>query len=170
MRRYRNPNLPVVLSRRNPDKPPYHARNKGRHTVVAEGQHVGLSWSRPWEQPLESRVTLAVNDETTGVRYTLSVPLVQLREAVEFGEKSEREFNERERIAREFTIPATATIDRIQVEASPVCEVCGNPRGRDGCTNGRCRSCHNQHCGPGGITEPGHGRGTVPTPFQRGAA
>lgn len=43
------------------------------------------------------------------------------------------------------------------------CRVCGQPTSpREGrCTNGRCRSCHERHCTPGGSTGPGHGLGSV---------
>jgi hypothetical protein len=47
------------------------------------------------------------------------------------------------------------------------CEVCGRSRGTAGCTNQRCKDCHAKHCTAGGSTYPGHGRGTVATPFQR---
>jgi hypothetical protein len=43
------------------------------------------------------------------------------------------------------------------------CEVCGKPRGKDGCTNRRCGECHRKHCTPGGSTGPGHGLGNPPT-------
>lgn len=46
------------------------------------------------------------------------------------------------------------------------CNVCGAPRGSDGCTNGRCYRCHVDHCGPGGITGPGHGLGKPPKLVQ----
>lgn len=46
------------------------------------------------------------------------------------------------------------------------CEVCGAVTSSgERCTNGRCATCHRDHCTPGGITAPGHGRGTVATPF-----
>lgn len=44
------------------------------------------------------------------------------------------------------------------------CEVCGENRLADGggCTNGRCRKCHNEFCSHG----EEHGRGVIATPFQ----
>ena len=49
--------------------------------------------------------------------------------------------------------------------ASRRCNVCGASTKADPgrCTNGRCSSCHSQHCGPGGETSPGHGYGKVGT-------
>lgn len=42
------------------------------------------------------------------------------------------------------------------------CEVCGGPApAAERCTNGRCAKCHRDHCTAGGVTGPGHGRGTV---------
>lgn len=50
------------------------------------------------------------------------------------------------------------------------CEVCGGlAPASERCTNGRCGACHSKHCTGGGITEPGHGRGTVAIPFSREA-
>ncbi len=46
--------------------------------------------------------------------------------------------------------------DRPAVE---VCECCERVFHRwDRCTNGRCSSCHREHCTSGGATCPGHGR------------
>lgn len=48
------------------------------------------------------------------------------------------------------------------------CEVCGmllyTAKGH--CTNSRCHLCHSRHCTDGGITYPGHGRGSISTPFS----
>jgi hypothetical protein len=41
------------------------------------------------------------------------------------------------------------------------CEVCDKQyKQGEGCTNGRCMSCHRIACTPFGNTTPGHGRGT----------
>jgi Zn finger protein HypA/HybF involved in hydrogenase expression len=51
-----------------------------------------------------------------------------------------------------------------RVGSMRLCEVCGGPApASERCTNGRCAKCHAKHCTGGGITEPGHGRGTVLT-------
>lgn len=54
-------------------------------------------------------------------------------------------------------------------EPRHMCEVCGADTEHDHgrCTNNRCAKCHREHCGVGGITTPGHARGTVPTPFAK---
>lgn len=51
---------------------------------------------------------------------------------------------------------------RRSADRRSTCECCGVDTTRDQgrCTNGRCGSCHRQHCTPGGSTTPGHGRGT----------
>lgn len=41
-----------------------------------------------------------------------------------------------------------------------LCNVCGKPKD-SGCTNGRCMSCHQENCTPGGDVAPGHGFGKV---------
>lgn len=42
------------------------------------------------------------------------------------------------------------------------CEVCGAScqHDHDACTNRRCGKCHRALCTPGGVTTPGHGRGS----------
>lgn len=67
-----------------------------------------------------------------------------------------------------MSFPTEFDSTRKQVRA---CEVCGEPTSSGSrCTNGRCPKCHVEHCTPGGATSPGHGRGTVATPFARMSA